>query len=451
MAYQLELPHQWSIHPVFHVSLLTPYIETDAHGPNFSQPPPDLTKGEGEYEVEAIRNHQCFGKNKRLQYLLKWKGHPESNNTWEPVEQLHAPDLVKQYYKHHPLDKIKSVLLTRLKSHLPSWLPPLSPTIPSLLTTQTPSRTPQSSPLIISHASFNPPLSDNLPLPFVYPSPKKPTHHCDRWWTPIHVFTPFTSSSLVPGRTTHTLMPLRAGSSAANVGIANTILATRSPWTAPNPSSMPTTLYSLMMGPPTHTTPIFPSLCLTTPSMHPMSHPHPPCCAHPHSPFLSVLPRMQFTLSLAFPHSHLKQHLQYWQPRRTLMMPSMPSPLASSPLSTTARASMDSPLRSSLGTTMSSITRSANSPLTSRTKGTTSRCQKVLNQMQAMSRPKFLLAMAIEMPSGSDVVTMDESSCWLGRALMRSPSPLIYISHQTMHQMSPALRTPGGYRSLRLM
>jgi hypothetical protein len=57
VAYQLELPHQWSIHPVFHTSLLTPYVKTDAHSPNFSQPPPDLTKGEVEYEVEAIRNH----------------------------------------------------------------------------------------------------------------------------------------------------------------------------------------------------------------------------------------------------------------------------------------------------------------------------------------------------------------------------------------------------------
>jgi hypothetical protein len=57
VVYQLQLLHQWSIHPVFHVSLLTLYVETDAQRPNFSQPPPDLTKGEVEYEVETIRNH----------------------------------------------------------------------------------------------------------------------------------------------------------------------------------------------------------------------------------------------------------------------------------------------------------------------------------------------------------------------------------------------------------
>jgi hypothetical protein len=34
--YCLELPTQWSIHPVFHIDLLTPYKETIMHGPNFT-------------------------------------------------------------------------------------------------------------------------------------------------------------------------------------------------------------------------------------------------------------------------------------------------------------------------------------------------------------------------------------------------------------------------------
>jgi hypothetical protein len=36
VAYKLELSHQWTIHPVFHASLLTPYKETEEHGPNFT-------------------------------------------------------------------------------------------------------------------------------------------------------------------------------------------------------------------------------------------------------------------------------------------------------------------------------------------------------------------------------------------------------------------------------
>ncbi len=52
VAYRLELPPNWRIHNVFHASLLTPYHETTAHGPNFTRPPPDLIDGEEEYEVE---------------------------------------------------------------------------------------------------------------------------------------------------------------------------------------------------------------------------------------------------------------------------------------------------------------------------------------------------------------------------------------------------------------
>jgi Integrase zinc binding domain/Chromo (CHRromatin Organisation MOdifier) domain len=105
---QLELPMSWNIHPIFHNDLLTPYVETNAHGPNFTRPPPDLINGEAEYEVEAIKSHHYFGKNKKLQYLLKWKGYPEANNTWESEDQLNAPDLLKQYNRCHNIDSIKT-------------------------------------------------------------------------------------------------------------------------------------------------------------------------------------------------------------------------------------------------------------------------------------------------------------------------------------------------------
>ncbi len=97
VAYRLELPPNWRIHNVFHASLLTPYHETTAHGPNFTRPPPDLIDREEEYEVEQIVAHRQFGRSKRLQYLIKWKGYPESDNTWEPADQVHAPELIKHY------------------------------------------------------------------------------------------------------------------------------------------------------------------------------------------------------------------------------------------------------------------------------------------------------------------------------------------------------------------
>ena len=52
--YRLELPTQWSIHPVFHIDLLTPYHETTMHGANYQCLPLDLVDREEEYEIEAI-------------------------------------------------------------------------------------------------------------------------------------------------------------------------------------------------------------------------------------------------------------------------------------------------------------------------------------------------------------------------------------------------------------
>ena len=59
--YQLEIPRQWKIHNMFHANLLTPYKEMELHGPNFTQPPPDLIDGEPEYKVEKIIKAQPRG------------------------------------------------------------------------------------------------------------------------------------------------------------------------------------------------------------------------------------------------------------------------------------------------------------------------------------------------------------------------------------------------------
>ena len=97
VAYELKLPEHWKIHPVFHASLLTPYIETTMHSSNFLRPPPEIVDGQEEYEVEEILSHRTFGRQKQLQYLVKWKGYPSSDNTWEPAGNLHADELIQKY------------------------------------------------------------------------------------------------------------------------------------------------------------------------------------------------------------------------------------------------------------------------------------------------------------------------------------------------------------------
>jgi hypothetical protein len=100
--YRLELPTQWSIHPVFHIDLLTPYRETIMHGPNFTQPAPELIDGEEEYTVEKILDSWWFGRRRRLQYLVKWEGYPDLDNMWVDKDEVFAEDKIWEFKHSNP-------------------------------------------------------------------------------------------------------------------------------------------------------------------------------------------------------------------------------------------------------------------------------------------------------------------------------------------------------------
>src|SRR6201996_7558434 len=102
VTYRLMLPEQWKIHPVFHVDLLTPYKETTFHGTNYTRPPPDLINKEEEYEVEQILDSRVRGRNRKVQYLVKWVGYPDSDNQWLDAEQLTADDAIREFKARHP-------------------------------------------------------------------------------------------------------------------------------------------------------------------------------------------------------------------------------------------------------------------------------------------------------------------------------------------------------------
>ena len=70
--------------------------ENDIYGNNFTHPPPDLIDGQEEYEVEAILSHKQLGRG--YSYLIKWKGYPSSDNSWEPEQNIvNAPELLSLY------------------------------------------------------------------------------------------------------------------------------------------------------------------------------------------------------------------------------------------------------------------------------------------------------------------------------------------------------------------
>jgi hypothetical protein len=112
--YQLKLPKTWKIHDIFHAPLLTPYQETVEHGPNFECPAPDLVDREQVYEVKQIFNVQQFGKKKKWQYLVKWKGCPDLENMWEPIANLKgSEEYIEEFHANHP----KKLIFSLIKLH----------------------------------------------------------------------------------------------------------------------------------------------------------------------------------------------------------------------------------------------------------------------------------------------------------------------------------------------
>jgi hypothetical protein len=105
-AYRLNLPAEWKIHPVFHVSLLS-----DAHDDPFPErqvikPPPVEIDGEEEFEVERVLDSRWRwrGKKSWIEYLVEFIGLPDpSKYKWLPQEEiLHVMDCVKDFHKEFP-------------------------------------------------------------------------------------------------------------------------------------------------------------------------------------------------------------------------------------------------------------------------------------------------------------------------------------------------------------
>ena len=97
-SYKLRLPGHMRIHPVFHVSLLRPYIGHDEDS-NVVVPELDIEESD-EYEVEAILDKRTRreGRRRITEYLVAWAGYGPEDNTWEPQEHLrNARDSVEAF------------------------------------------------------------------------------------------------------------------------------------------------------------------------------------------------------------------------------------------------------------------------------------------------------------------------------------------------------------------
>jgi hypothetical protein len=91
-AYELDLPPTLKIHPVLNISRLRAYrdgAEVNPHRPlPHARPPPESVQEDGGevYEVERILSSR--GSGARARFLVKWKGYPDWEATWEPRAAL---------------------------------------------------------------------------------------------------------------------------------------------------------------------------------------------------------------------------------------------------------------------------------------------------------------------------------------------------------------------------
>jgi hypothetical protein len=110
--YKLKLPETMRIHPVFHTSLLKKYKENPDEFKTRTQlpPPPVEVDGEEEFEVEKIldKRERRQGRRSTTEYLIKWKGYPEYDATWEPATALqHAAEAIMDFEEDHRGDGLE--------------------------------------------------------------------------------------------------------------------------------------------------------------------------------------------------------------------------------------------------------------------------------------------------------------------------------------------------------
>jgi len=89
------------LHPVFHIVKLRlappdPIIGRPSNPP----PEPVVVNGDSEYEVEKILDSRIYYQ--KLQFLVAWKDYGREENSWVKVEDVHALDLIKEFYQTHP-------------------------------------------------------------------------------------------------------------------------------------------------------------------------------------------------------------------------------------------------------------------------------------------------------------------------------------------------------------
>ncbi|GBG74902.1 hypothetical protein CBR_g19415 [Chara braunii] len=104
VSFRVKLPdylRRTRVHDVYHISLLRPYRRPSEcfAGRPYEHPPPIMVDSHEEFVVSDIVSRRVTDDTPpRIEYLVRWKGYPDEEATWEPLEHLqHAQMLVRAY------------------------------------------------------------------------------------------------------------------------------------------------------------------------------------------------------------------------------------------------------------------------------------------------------------------------------------------------------------------
>jgi hypothetical protein len=104
-AIRLRLPKTWKIDPIFHVSLIEPFI-TGGKEVNIDEILQSAAPVESAPEYDVDRIMGSSEKNGKVLYLVKWKGWPAKKNwTREPFDNFYsvgAQEELQKFYRHNP-------------------------------------------------------------------------------------------------------------------------------------------------------------------------------------------------------------------------------------------------------------------------------------------------------------------------------------------------------------